>query len=319
MKRLSLLIVCHWFSWMTTQAALPAFPAGKFTIEKLPGVVEVRNSQGKIIVGYQFQQPTTSGLSVQSAGYFHPFATPGGIVLTDVAPSDHKHHRGIFLAWVEMHGAKDADFWGWGQHAPKEGRIIQNTRLEGQYAAGASAGFRAFNDWRADAVTLLKEELTTVVRSITNANVLDLTYTLKPEADLKLSRWAFGGFCVRLRNDGTFETSGPSGKVSLPDPNHLKPESDWPDAPWYDFTLTLPDGKKAGITVLQHPENPPTLWHNARTSRMINPCITAPAEVKIGAGKPLVLRYRVVAHDGPVPVDFIQRLVQEWNVRKPAS
>ena len=29
------------------------------------------------------------------------------------------------------------------------------------------------------------------------ANVLDLTYTLTPTADLTLTRWAFSGFCVR--------------------------------------------------------------------------------------------------------------------------
>src|SRR5687768_16118500 len=57
---------------------------------------------------YQLSKPEGSLLSIDSAAYFHPFATPGGTVVTDVAPDDHRHHRGIFLAWVEMHGKKDA-------------------------------------------------------------------------------------------------------------------------------------------------------------------------------------------------------------------
>ncbi len=32
--------------------------------------------------------------------------------------------------------------------------------------------------------------------------MLDLTYRLTPEWDLTLDHQAFGGFCVRARNDG---------------------------------------------------------------------------------------------------------------------
>ena len=73
----------------------------------------------------RYQTEPDPKLSMKTGGYIHPLSTPSGIVLTDVAPSDHKHHRGVFLAWVEMHGAKDADFWGWGQYAPRDGRVIQ--------------------------------------------------------------------------------------------------------------------------------------------------------------------------------------------------
>ena len=63
---------------------------------------------------YNVKKPADSKLSVESACYFHPFSTPSGAVITDVAPADHKHHRGIFLAWYDMKGKKDGDFWGWG-------------------------------------------------------------------------------------------------------------------------------------------------------------------------------------------------------------
>src|SRR5688572_32911783 len=37
-----------------------------------------------------------------------------------------------------------------------------------------------------------------------------------------------------------------------------------------------------------------------RDVRMLNPCIVASTSVHLKAGEPLLLRYRVVAHDGPV-------------------
>lgn len=313
-----MLSILSGLSWLAASihflaGGLPAFPAGKFSIENAPSGVQVRNRAGHLIVHYQPTPPAGSGLSVASGCFFHPVSTPSGVVLTDLAPSDHKHHRGIFLAWVEMRGTRNADFWGWGEPAPKEGRVIRNKKIDRVGTSGTYASFRAENEWTADSEVLVREQLETVVRSAPDANVIELTYTLTPTSEIQLARWAFGGFCVRLRKDGTVEASDSRGKVALPDPAHTKPESDWPDSSWYDFTVRLADGKEAGIAVIQHPGNPPTLWHNHRSTRMINPCITAPGEVRLDPRKPLVLRYRVVAHDGPPPRELLDRLVREWG------
>ncbi|MEK7684159.1 MAG: DUF6807 family protein [Verrucomicrobiota bacterium] len=128
-----------------------------------------------------------------------------------------------------------------------------------------------------------------------------------------MAQGAFSGFCVRTRKDGKLEAFGPSGVVSLPNPKHTEPNSDWPAASWYDYTLTLEDGQIAGVAVIDHPRNPPSLWHNHREIRMLNPCLVAPGPVVLKAGQPLVLRYRVVAHDGPVPRELLNRLSKEWG------
>ncbi len=49
---------------------------------------------------------------------------------------------------------------------------------------------------------------------------------------------------------------------------------------------------------------------------MINPCIVAPAELKLKGGKPFVLRYRLVTFDGKLPKAALDKLAVEWaNVR----
>lgn len=210
-----------------------------------------------------------------------------------------------------MHGVKDADFWGWGEHAPVKDRRIVNQRLRPRIT-DESVSFGADNTWEADGTVVINERLEASVRDRDGVRVLDLIYRLTPPADLTLSRWAFGGFCLRVRKEGDIRISSPAGPARYPAPSHLKPESDWPDATWYACEQTLPDGRQIGAAVINHPKNPPTLWHNHPDIRMINPCIVAPAEAKLKASQPLVLRYRVVTFDGQLPKAALDKLSAEW-------
>jgi hypothetical protein len=290
-------------------AAAPAM----FRIQRSAQALTIKAPNGTEALRYQLTLPEKTALSVESACFFHPLRTPNGVAVTDLAPDDHRHHRGVFLGWVEMHGAKNGDFWGWGEPAPKVHRRIVHGELSDGYTLGSEAGFTARNDWRADGTVMLQERLRAVLRRVGFAHVLDLTYTLTPAADLEIARWAFGGFCVRGRKDGSVEYASPAGLVTLPNPVHTKPETDWPDAPWYHLMLRLAPDITAGCAVINHPRNPPTLWHNHRDLRMLNPCTSAPAALKLAAGKPLVLRYRVVAHDGPRSDLLLNRLTSEWR------
>ncbi|MGI8605519.1 MAG: DUF6807 family protein [Verrucomicrobiales bacterium] len=264
-------------------------------------------------VTYHLRAPKNSNLPVDSGGFFHPLTTPTGIVVTDLAPPDHRHHRGVFLAWVEMHGTKDADFWGWGEHAPIKDRRIVNRSLSRERGSGAESRFVAINDWQAEGLVLIREELRAVVRNDRHANMLDLIFTLVPECDITLSRWAYSGFCVRVRKDAEVTAiHSPDGPVSLPNPSHVDPKSDWPDMPWYAFVQKLADEKIFGAAVINHPKNPATLWHYHRDVRMLNPCIVAPGEVRLKRREPLVLRYRVVAFDGPAQTEFLNRAAKGW-------
>jgi hypothetical protein len=296
-------------------AAEPRGPQMLLTRERSAAGAWIVRAGGKDVFHYQIERPAGAKLPVESGGFFHPVMTPSGTVVTDLAPSDHPHHRGIFLAWVEMHGQKDADFWGWGEHAPIKGRRIVHEGVRDTLSGGDLAYFDAYNDWVADGQVLLREVLHVEARADPSAaaHVIDLTYKLTPTADLLLSRWAFSGFCVRTRGDGKLTAHGPRGEVKLPNPSHVSPESDWPAAAWYGYTLKFDDGKAAGVAVIDHPQNPPSLWHNHRDVRMLNPCIVAPGAVKLKARQPLVLRYRVVAHDGETPGEALDRLAAAFR------
>jgi len=281
-----------------------------FKVEKSADSVVV-TADGKVVLGYQLKKPADSKLAVESACYFHPLTTPSGQIVTDVAPSDHKHHRGVFMAWFEMKGKKDADFWGWGQFAPVKDRVIVNREIDA-LQGGDAVQFNVRNDWMAEDVAIVKERLMTRLVRMNGMSMLDLSYKLTPDGELRLPQRAFSGFCARLRKDGKATVESPEGEVKLAAPHHLKPESDWPAQSWYAYQITLSDGAKVGCAVVDHPKNPKSLWHNAASIRMLNPCIVAPGDVTIKDGEPLFLRYLVVAWDGETPREKLNDLAKSW-------
>ena len=278
-----------------------------------PCGVSVLAPSGKPVLRYVTKRPAATKLTANSVCCLHPVRTPSGEALTAFAPSDHLHHRGVFLAWYAISaGDLKADFWGWDKFAPTDGRVIEARAT--QFETG-EVGPRLLveNDWTVNGQTLVAENLQTKIRQQGCANVIDLRYELTPTADVTLDQGAFGGFCVRMRKDGQITFTDPNGKVSLAWPHYLKPETDWPTADWYDLSIELDGGRTVGMAVLDHPDNPPSGWHNLASLAMINPCITAAGPITIKKGQPLVLRYRLVAHDGPAPLELLRELSTQWR------
>lgn len=274
--------------------------------------IEVKNA-GVDAVKYLLQKPAESACSSPSACYFHPLKSPSGVVITDVAPDDHLHHRGVFLAWLDVKSKRiEGDFWGWGKYAAVENRRIVNRKADGLITGDDKASFIVHNDWLAGSDVLLKETLHASFVFRKDVHVHDLSYQLDAPEDVVLGQHAFSGFIVRTRKDAPITVYDPAGIVTLPSPSHLKPESDWPDRRWYAFEMTLPSGEKAGVALINHPQNPTTLWHNIAKIGMLNPCIIAPESVSISTEKPLKLRYRVITFDGEIPSSLLDQLADEF-------
>jgi len=183
--------------------------------------------------------------------------------LTDLAPGDHHHHRGVFLAWHTMAfrekadfsklgptgptygwNISRADFWGWGEFAPTQGRIIKNREVDLVKADAEEAELRIHNDWVTNERVMMTEHTSAKVREPRPSDgrgeqdgvyIIDLDYRLTPTLDMTLNHTAFGGFCVRARNDGDSYYATADGKVELPDPHYSVPELNWPAKRWYDY------------------------------------------------------------------------------------
>jgi hypothetical protein len=287
--------------------------AAAFTLVPDECGMVLKTPDGRTVFRYMTKKPAGTKLTANSVCCLFPVKTPAGEDVVEFAPSDHPHHRGIFLTWHAIEGKKAADFWGWGEWAPTKDRVITNRSVKLVKADAKHAELAVRNDWTAENEVMVEEALALTAREVPGAYVIDLDFQLAPTADLTLKQTAFGGLCAKCLKGCVRVYSSPKGEVTLPDPHHLKPETDWPAADWYDYTTDLASAKTIGIAVLDHPGNPPSVWHNLAPIAMLNPCLVAPGPVTIKKGEPLRLRYRLVVHDGPVPVERLTRLTNQWR------
>lgn len=294
--------------------------ARAYTLEPDPAGKTLKDPSGRVVLSYLTSKPEGVPLAGNSVCCIHPFNTLGGERATDIAPADHRDHRGIFFAWHDMTFAKGGqtqkgDFWGWGRFAPTDARVIKNVDVQLADANATSAEVRVTNDWTIGADVVLKEESTIRAAEEQGARVLDLTYRFSSDWEVTLNRMAFTGFCFRCRKEGPYTFFDPKGEVTLPNSGATNPDSDWPAQPWYSHVVDLPTGRTVSSAVIDHPTNPPSLWHGARGVSFLNPCIAAPAAVNIQAGQALTLRYRAIAYDGKFPEGWLDRMAASWRAR----
>jgi hypothetical protein len=309
--------------------------SGVYTLAPVTNGMQLRTPNGKIVFEYLTKKPPESPLTSPSVACFHPLNTPSGERITALAPDDHLHHRGMYLAWhdsefrqpvnIEKSGPTGplfgwnitkADFWGWGVYAPRDGRLIQTTETKLASATADRAQLEIHNDWIVGKRKMLDEATVAIVAERDGVYVIDLTFRLAPVVDYVLNRQSFSGFNLQARKDGESYYTNAAGQVTLRDPHYSAPELNWPGAPWYGYVITLKDGKTVGAAVIDHPLNPPSTWHNSRTLWMLNPNIAALGPFTIRPESPLTLRYRVVAHDGPTPTAVVQKLAEEFRAGK---
>ena len=192
------------FLSMSTAAALGGSLRGQsraYTLEADAFGKTLKDPNGRVVLGYLTSKPT--GLEGNSACCIHPFNTLGGERATDIAPPDHRNHRGMFFAWHDMtFSRKDetlrGDFWGWGEFAPIEGRVIANRDVRLTRADAASAEIAVRNDWLIADKPVMQEETTILAAEEDRARVLDLTYRFTSDYDVTLNQMAFTGLLLPM-------------------------------------------------------------------------------------------------------------------------
>src|SRR5262245_51826588 len=128
----------------------PATPASTtYSLLAVTNGMQLKTPDGRVVFDYLTSKPPDVPLTSPSVACFHPLLTPTGERVTALAPDDHPHHRGMYLAWHDsefrqpistekrtptspLYGwnITKADFWGWGVYAPRDGRVIQNASVK---------------------------------------------------------------------------------------------------------------------------------------------------------------------------------------------
>ena len=249
--------------------------------------------------------------------HLHPVRTPGGAVLTRDAPEDHPWHHGL---WFTIKFVDDDNFW---EEMAPYGVLRHDGPPEVEVRRDDSVRVKGTLRWiRPDRETVAVHERRELahVPIDDRAYAIDLDTTLVPTTPVRFDRTPFttwGGYGgLALRGSGDFVDtrllldSGAEQERVIGEPSR-----------WVDLSGTV-DGTPAGITMLDHPDNPrhPVPFYGSTRaatygegwSNFLNAAFLFHQPLEVGAGEPLRIRHRVVVHDGAWDSDRVEAAWAAW-------
>ena len=264
------------------------------------------SENGDNVLYYQRAPKSVEGLYTRN-NYVHPLWTLDGDTLTEDAPPDHLHHRGIFWTWHQIFvgNIKLGDAW-----------VCENFVWDVVDAAVEDAGAGAktlavtvlykspdFVDQSGEMIAAVKENTRiTVYPKKENYRAIDFDISLLAlQDDVKIGGSdnvkGYGGFspCIKCPDDLTFISSTGA----------LQPENTAIEAgPWMNFLGSFNGKTQSGFAVLCHPANPQPIntWILRQKASMQNPVYPGRELTLISQTEPTLLHYRVIVHNGHADV-----------------
>ncbi|GIX07388.1 MAG: hypothetical protein KatS3mg115_1791 [Candidatus Poribacteria bacterium] len=237
--------------------------------------------------------------------HFYPVYGPEGKEVTETAPSDHVHHRSLYVAYGEVNGE---DFWS--EHPARAGRVVVQKL---QTVSGPVYGEVALETvWQSAAgrPVLTNDQVWRVYNLPEFRRVIEATIRFRAtEGPVHFGDTKEGGIIsvrvaapIRVRETGRIENS--FGGVN-------EAETWGKRAQWCDYSGTV-EGVRLGIAVLDHLENPrhPCHWHVRNYGLMATNVfgrgtfergrrlLDGDGSYTLPAGEALSFRYQVVVHAG---------------------
>ena len=264
--------------------------------------------------------------------YVHPLHGLRGEILTDNAPADHFHHRGVFWTWphVEVHepDGKVSEYDLWTSNGALKQYFV---RWIDKTISEQAAVFEVENGWfigkPQDGKKIMTERVKITVHRTQNVeNVpsrsVDFEFLLQPTdkpISLRGSEGkSYGGLTVRFKpNVAAGQKEARRSEINkITVPTGIA-EEDLPETPlaWADYTSLFSDEKQpSGAAIFiprTHPDFPPT-WLTRYYGAL---CVGWPGVEgqTFQPGEKIELRYRIWIHDGEVTLPQIEKAYEEYN------
>lgn len=244
--------------------------------------------------------------------FFYPLVGPGGESLTRMGhPGDpsHDHHRGIWFGHEKVSGV---NFWSEG--APGRIRQLQWLAYKSGDAEAVMAVRLGWFDGH-DPKELMVQDLAAAVMPIDPGTLVELQSTFTPTSEtLELGQTNFGPLGVRVAESVSVHFGG--GAITGADGKGGERELFGRPNRWVDYSGPVADGVVEGVTFFDHPSNPghPAKWH-VREDGWMGPSLCRDAAVTMTRGKPLVVRYLLHAHAGPIDPGRADGVAQDFTAR----
>ena len=283
-----------------------------FSLKKTDQGIELLEN-GNPVFFYQRKPKSLTGQYI-CTNYLHPLYSIKGDILTEEFPRDHPYHRGIFWSWHQLYIDNKSLGDGWINDSISQDVVDVRTTmskdrirfdLEVMWKSSTFQNERPF----------MNEHTTIVVHQLElNIRKIDFEITLKPQVPgLQIGGSAdekgHGGFCARIKLPDDLIFTSENGPVT---PQNLQIKA----GPWMDFSASFGKNSEVnGLTILCHPSTPnyPEPWILRQKGSMQNIVFPGQNRISIPIDKTVVLRYRIIVHNGNAGNVNIPKLQAEYS------
>ncbi|MBI1924085.1 PmoA family protein [Candidatus Poribacteria bacterium] len=247
--------------------------------------------------------------------YFHPIHAPNGQIVTDDAPEDHVHHRGLCFTWGNVNGI---NYWAEiNCDEAVRGRIVHREFREKAVNA-EMARFVIVNDWVAPDGAKPIEEISTVTvyppqvedsRDGGDHQTIDFGFELHAQSvDVVMGTPpAYHGLCYRA-------AEMEYRKIINSDSHIGEREAKGKPAQWCELGGVLGD-EPVGVAIFDHPSNlrhPTRFYALDENFGFISTSFAYDEPYTIPAGEVLTLKHRVLIHLGDVFTFDLWKCYEEY-------
>jgi hypothetical protein len=261
----------------------------------------IKEGNNKIFY-YQRNSKSQDG-AYKRSHYFHPLVGLDGEILTEDFPLDHPHHRGVFWAWHQLwyNDTKIGDPWLTKNFQQDVNRV---DFYQGKNGTGV---LEAKVEWKSPLVsdcgvpqTLVNERTKVTVHRV-EGDYRRIDFHIELQAAVKGIRIGgsedvkgYSGFSVRMRLVDGMEFRDNRDFV---EPQNTAIEAD----SYVDISGPIgTGGNKAGICIVDHPDNPPHKWILRKKRSMQNCAYPGRDCIDIPTDRAVVLQYTLLVHRGDI-------------------
>jgi len=250
--------------------------------------------------------------------YIHPLWSLEGEALTEDAPDDHLHHRGIFWTWHQVLAGDVicGDAWlcerfSWDVVRAQTGPVPDG---------GQSLDVTVL--WKSPDLVDDKGEALPIVQETSKISVhprqktyrcIDFDISLLAlQADVAIGGSddvkGYSGFSLRLKapEDLSFHS-----ETSTVTPQNTAVAA----GQWLDFNATFKDGAgRSGVAVFVHSDNPGATdqWIIRQKRSMQNPVFPGRKPFALSQDQPTILKYRLIIHEGDADQLPLDKMYQTY-------
>lgn len=294
-------------------------PQSAFTVQDTGHVLEYKMGNNSLFTyNYATVYPPVGVDSVyRRSGFIHPLKTLGGEVLTNLSPSDHYHHFGLWYAWTKTTFEGDEiDFWNINKR--------QGTVRFRHFDTVSDDGFTAtldhivYPDSSAEKVAMTEQLEIRIGRTELPGYYIDYhtTVRLSGSSPITMEAYRYGGLVIRTREDWNDKNAEMCTSESL-----TRQEADGSRARWCYFQGKA-GNQDACILIaskpsnLNHPE-PLRVWDETVNSGIgdvmwnFSPTKLQPYTLELG--NTLKLSYRIYVLDEKIDKQTAEELFRLYT------